>query len=584
MLKAKSLRSQLMLIVVLALAPLAIASIAQGVMHVRARQAALDELLRQTATYATHNEQNIFVGTSHLLNGLAGRPELRAGDGECTTMLKTAIVGLPSVLNITYVSADGRPVCSATGTFDAADYSKFAWWKRVSQRKTAGIPPVLYSGAAQRKILPYLLPLHNGAAGFEGALIASLDLRWVSQTDPYGRLPPAALMVIVDRGGTIFASNKTVPAGLNQAISKSFADHKQHTFKATDSDHGRWRWTAEQIPGSRRLIAFAMPEPMPFGVTRIYLLGNILLPILMVILASIAMWLGTQRFVIRWTTYLKRVSTAYAQNHFALELNELEEAPEEFRVLGHEMKNMATSIRDRDRTLSSALTQKSAMAREIHHRIKNNLQIVASLISLYSQNIDDGASQLAFSQILARVGALTLIQRLMEMNDTTPILDMRKLIAELADQMRTIAVESGIRYRLIVNAEDWLLPPDMATPVAFFAVEALTIELFSPHKDEMVRNVELFFGGDGPGHLILWVEDGVFATAPINTGRPSPQRILAALAEQLKGEYWIEKTPEGKSRLSLRLPVHSGTQGPAIRAPQAASSTASGTGTSQTMH
>jgi two-component sensor histidine kinase len=380
------------------------------------------------------------------------------------------------------------------------------------------------------------------------------------------------------------ASNKPVPAGLNKAVSKSFADHKQHTFKAADGDHGRWRWTAEEIPGSRRLIAFAMPEPMPFGVTRVYLLGNILLPILMVILASIAMWLGTQRFVIRWTTYLKRVSAAYAQNHFALELNELEEAPEEFRVLGHEMKSMATSIREHDRTLSSALAQKSAMAREIHHRIKNNLQIVASLISLYSQNIADGASQLAFSQILARVGALTLIQRLMEMNDTTPILDMRRLIAELADQMRTIAVESGIRYRLIVNAEEWLLPPDMATPVAFFAVEALTIELFSPHKDEMVRNVELFFGGDGPGHLILWVEDGVFATAPINTGRPSPQRILAALAEQLKGEYWIEKTLEGKSRLSLRLPVHSGTQGPAIRAPQAATRTAPNGDISQSIH
>jgi two-component sensor histidine kinase len=568
-LKAKYLRSQLMLIVVLALAPLAIASIAQGVMHVRARQTALDDLLRQTATYATHNEQNIFVGTAHLLNGLAERPELRSGAAGCTTMLKTAIVGLPSVFNITYVGADGKPVCSATGKFDTANYSKFSWWKRVPQRKTAGIPPVLYSGSEQRKVLPYLLPLHDGAGAFDGALIVSLDLRWVSQNDPYGRLPPSALMVIVDRDGTILASNNAVPAGLNRAISKSYADHKQHTFKMEDGSKGRWRWTAEEIPGSRRLIAFAMPEPMPFGVTQVYLIGNILLPILMVILASIAMWLGTERFVIRWTTYLKRVSAAYAQNHFALELNELEEAPEEFKVLGHEMKNMAISIRDRDRTLSSALAQKSAMAREIHHRIKNNLQIVASLISLYSQNIIDRQSQLAFSQILARVGALTLIQRLMEMNDTTPIIDMRRLFTELVEQMRTIAVESGIRYRLVLNAEDWLLPPDMATPVAFFAVEALTFELFAPQQDEAIRNVELFFGGDGPGHLLLWVEDGVFAQASMTAGRPAPQRIFAALAEQLKGEYWIEMTPEGKSRLSLRLPVHSGTQGPAIRAPQA---------------
>jgi len=556
-----------MLIVVLALAPLAVASIAQGVMHIRARQSAIDDLLRQTATYATHNEQNIFIGAGHLLKGLAARPELHAGSKDCGDMLKVSLLGLPSVLNISYIDAAGKPMCSATGKFDVADYSKFEWWKRVSARRTAGIPPVLYSGASQRKILPYLQPLHDASGAFQGALIASLDLRWVSQTEPYGRLPSTALMLIADRNGTIIAANTAVPAGLSRAVSKSYADHKQHTFKAEDGKDGRWRWTAEEIPGSRRLIAFAMPEPMPFGVTRIYLLGNILLPILMVILASVAMWLGTERFVIRWTTYLKRVSAAYAQNHFALELNELEEdAPEEFKILGREMKQMAGSIRDRDRTLNSALAQKSAMAREIHHRIKNNLQIVASLISLYSQNIADRTSQLAFAQILARLGALTLIQRLMEMNETTPIVDMRRLFTELADQMRTIAVESGIRYRLVVNSEDWLLPPDMATPVSFFAVEALTVELFSPQKVEATRNVEMFFGGDGPDHLILWIEDGVFDRTSMSMGRPTPQRILGALAEQLKGEFWIEKTPEGKARLSLRLPVHSGTQGPAIRA------------------
>lgn len=557
-----------MLIVVLALAPLAIASIAQGVMHVRARQTAIDDLLRQTATYATHNEQNIFVGASHLLKGLALRPELQAGAQACGGLLKVSLLGLPSILNLSYVDAAGKPVCSATGKFDAADYSKFEWWKRIAARKTAGIPPVFYSSALRQEVLPYLQPVHDATGAFQGALIASLDLRWVSQTEPYGRLPPTALMLIADRNGTIIAANKSVPAGLNHAVSQSYADHKQHTFKAADGKDGRWRWTAEEIPGSRRLIAFAMPEPMPFGITRLYLLGNILLPILMVILASVAMWLGTERFVIRWTTYLKRVSAAYAQNHFALELNELEEAPEEFRILGHEMKQMAGSIRDRDRTLNSALAQKSAMAREIHHRIKNNLQIVASLISLYSQNIADRPSQLAFAQILARVGALTLIQRLMEMNETTPIVDMRRLFAELADQMRTIAVESGIRYRLIVNSEDWLLPPDMATPAAFFAVEALTVELFSPQNDEARRDVEVFFGGDGPDHLILWVEDGIFDRASMNSGRPTPQRILGALAEQLKAEYWIEKTPAGKARLSLRLPIHPGTQGPAVRAPQ----------------
>jgi hypothetical protein len=155
------------------------------------------------------------------------------------------------------------------------------------------------------------------------------------------------------------------------------------------------------------------------------------------------------------------------------------------------------------------------------------------------------------------------------MSETQPILDMRRLLSELADQIRTIAAESNVRYRLLIDVEEWYLPPDMATPVVFFAVEALVFELFAPSKNEMMRNVALSFGADGADHLLLCVEDGLFASAALRKGRPPPERIFAALAEQLKAQYWLEKSPDGKSRLLLRLPVESGTQGPAIRRPRA---------------
>jgi hypothetical protein len=108
----------------------------------------------------------------------------------------------------------------------------------------------------------------------------------------------------------------------------------------------------------------------------------------------------------------------------------------------------------------------------------------------------------------------------------------------------------------------------MATPVAFFAVEALTFELFTPGKKGEMRNVAMFFGSEGPDHLFLWVEDGAFTAQAMQEGYPPPDRIFAALAEQLKGEYRLDRTPDGRWRLSLRLPVHSGTQGPAMRAPR----------------
>ncbi|MGN6514308.1 MAG: sensor histidine kinase [Rhizomicrobium sp.] len=566
MLKIKSLRPLLMLVVALALAPLAIASIVQGVLHVQARETATDSILRETANYATRNEQNIFSSTERFLSQMAEQPEVRTSPQACARALKLASMGRLSAVNVSMVDAQGRTVCSSTGKADIADFSRLSWWSAVKVRTQPYVSPQLMSQAANRNVLPVILPLHDKNGSFAGALIDALDMRWVAQTSPYGRLPPFALMLIIDDKGNVIAANRPVPEGMAKAVAARRGDSAQRTFH--DASGKRWRWTAAHIANSGKSIAFALTEPIAYGVTQAYLLGNVLLPILMVILASIAMWLGTERFVIRWTTYLKRVSAAYAQNHFALELTELEEAPDEFKLLGEEMKSMAQSIRDRDRVLNSALQQKSAMAREIHHRIKNNLQIVSSLISLYSQNVADREGKRAFSQILARVGALTLIQRLMDMRDTTPVVDMRRLFLELAEQMRAVAVESNLQYRLIVSSEDWLLPPDMATPVAFFAVEALTFELFAPQKDGAPRNVALYFGSDGPDHLFLWVEDAVFSTQSLHTGRPPPERIFAALAEQLKGEYRLEKTSDDRWRLSLRLPVHSGTQGPAMRMPR----------------
>ncbi|HWA31072.1 MAG TPA: sensor histidine kinase [Rhizomicrobium sp.] len=566
--KLKSLRPQLMLIVALALAPLAIASIVQGVMHVEARQSAIDDVLRQTASYATRNEQNTFYATARFLGLLAKQPELWSSPGECARTLKLASLGRVSSLNVSLVGPGGKTYCSSTGIADTADFSRLPWWPAVKKHDTAFVSQQMFSDAAQRNVLPMILPLHDASGAFTGALSAALDMRWVAQVSPYGRLPPLSMMLIVDERGDIVASNRSVPAELGVEVARLGGDQHQHTFRAADGT--RWRWTGAPIANSGKVIAFAITEPMPYGVTQAYLIGNILLPILMVILASLAMWLGTERFVIRWTNYLKRVSAAYKQNHFALELTELEEAPDEFKLLGNEMKSMAASIRDRDRGLTAALEQKSAMAREIHHRIKNNLQIVASLISLYSQNVADREGRTAFSQILARVGALTLISRLMDMRETSPVVDMQRLLTELGDQMRAVAAENNIRYRLVMSVEDWLLPPDMATPVSFFAVEALALELFAPQKNGGTRNVALFFGADGPDHLLFWVEDGIFAAESVRTGRPPPDRIFAALAEQLKAEYWLEKTPDGKSRLSLRLPVRSGMQGAAMRAPHEA--------------
>ncbi len=554
MTKVGSLRPALLRTVGLALVPLAFVSVVQAIMHFNTREAEVDRLLRQTTFYATRNELNIFMSTDHILEGLARRPELRAGISECSHFLSIALVGRP-FLNLTYLDKYGKTVCTALPSSKAIDYSRFPWWIDLRSHHGLSIGDQFYNPVVEKVVLPISISLYDRSGAFAGALSVSFDLQWLGRAMQEGRLQPDAVMLIVNQSGHLTAADHVVPQEVVRRMVEQAQDHSRWTVLTPLAAGNHWKWASAPIGGTDKIIVFGMPEPPTLGITRLYLLANIVLPILMVLLASASIWLATEWFVIRWTTYLKRVSAIYARNHLMLELSELDAAPDEFRILGDEMKRMAISIRERDLSLKHALDRKSAMAREIHHRVKNNLQIVSSLISLYSQKLPNDESQFTFRQIVARVDTLAIIQRLIEKAETNPVVDMTLLFAEIADRMRALAAETEKPYSLVMNIEPLWLPPDFATPLALFAIEALSFELFHKQADLKHRSVALSFRKDGDSHLLLAVDDGFLGANSLRTGSPSPERIFGALAEQLGGHYWFAKTPAGGCCLSLRIAV-----------------------------
>src|SRR5205814_748247 len=82
----------------------------------------------------------------------------------------------------------------------------------------------------------------------------------------------------------------------------------------------------------------------------------------------------------------------HRSGHYAIR-PALQGAPAEFQMLGSALSGMADSVQDRDRRLREALAQKSILLREIHHRVKNNLQIVMSLLNLQAKQLQDSAAK-----------------------------------------------------------------------------------------------------------------------------------------------------------------------------------------------
>jgi two-component sensor histidine kinase len=544
-----------MLFVGLALAPLALASLIQAILNFRAYQRETDHILVQTALYAAYSEQNVFTRAEQVLRSLARRPEATQARADCYRALSDALVGAMPIVNLTRVDASGNVVCMGAVTPDHTIYAKLAWWKDLRTADHVIVGNQFASKIFGRTLLPIALPLSDADGHFAGAISASVDLDWLENAPQVTKLPGGSLSMIVDGSGKVLAANRTIPAGLPATVLDKRRSSGARVFTVNSDAGKRWRWVAEPIGISDKYVAFGIPEPRMFGTFRLYLLADVLLTLAIVAATCAAIWLGTEWLVVRWTIYLKRVATAYGRNHYTLSLDDIKDAPEEFRLLGREMKRMAMAIQERDRNLSLALEQQSAMTREIHHRVKNNLQIVSSLIAIYAQNIAHPVAKSAFRQIIARVDALTLIQRQIEKNESEPVLNMPLLFERLAEQVHTLANESNQALRLTLDIEPRWLTPDIATPIILFAIEALAFDIFLPWPEPRQRTVTVTFGKHQEGYLLAIKEANAGA---LPTPGSLAARILRSLADQLRGRFGIEASADGGEIMTLQIPPDHG--------------------------
>ncbi len=116
---------------------------------------------------------------------------------------------------------------------------------------------------------------------------------------------------------------------------------------------------------------------------------GVLTPLLMWALAIAVVWFGIEHLVVRWISYLDRITSMYAAGRHSVRPERAVSAPAEIRSLGETFSRMADLISAREAELRDSLAQKELLVREIHHRVKNNLQLVMSLLNLHARRIRD---------------------------------------------------------------------------------------------------------------------------------------------------------------------------------------------------
>ena len=194
---------------------------------------------------------------------------------------------------------------------------------------------------------------------------------------------------------------------------------------------------------------------------------------------------------------------------------------------------MADGIESRDRRLREAVDLKTTLIKEIHHRVKNNLQIVMSLLSIQANQVKDATARDALTRAQTRINALALVHRILNELENQSTLDLKQLLEELCRQIgEGIGAEN---VRVEVDVPSRVVSGSMAVALALFTVEALTNifkHAFPPGRQGVIS---VTMAALGDGRLRLAIADNGIGFTDGEAAKSVGSRLIKTFGLQLGG-------------------------------------------------
>ncbi|HEX5238803.1 MAG TPA: histidine kinase dimerization/phosphoacceptor domain -containing protein [Sphingomicrobium sp.] len=274
----------------------------------------------------------------------------------------------------------------------------------------------------------------------------------------------------------------------------------------------------------------------------------LLLPVLMWIAAALITWLLVSRLLIRPLKRLEHAVTGYEPGQSALDLPRRLGPSEEIQELRDAFARAVARVEQSDHEMTGALEGQRRLVREVHHRVKNNLQVVASLLNIHGRSASAAEARAAYAGIGRRVGALSIVHRnhYAEMEENRGI-SLRPLITEMAAELRASAPESARGIRIDLDLDTAYTTQDAAVAVGFLITEI--VEFAMLHSPNEPIEIELRRTSELTARLTL--SSNVLNPDEMEIGEKAQfERIVSGLAKQLRSP--LERK---LGRYSVDLPV-----------------------------
>lgn len=524
---------------------------------------------RQVEAFAQTQVQGT-TGTQQILGTLASLPEFQLlNKAETQRILKAVHTHYPEYLNFTLTDARGI-IRSSSRLQTGTDISNRPHIQKILTTRRFSAGEYMLGLVEDTPSFAYSYPVYDIQGTFVGSLNGIFKLS--SYIDLYKKynLPENSFLGLVDRNGRrvfFYPPKETNPIGGKIKASswqKMQAGPEQGSFIEPNSD-GVERLTAykklrlAEDEGPYLYVVYATPLAPLIAQVRNLILRSVFLLVLVTLGALLSTLFLYSRLFGKRLRKIVETTERIRQGDLGARVDTEDRSPD-LGTIAQALNRMAQELQVRleqegadKRRIAQALKEKEVLLKEVHHRVKNNLQLILSMIRLQA---DTGADTAQFREALeGRIGSMALIHELLYQTENSARMDLQEYLQQLTTLLLQYA-DNPTPIRLEQRTERIFAVLDQAIPFGLLVNELVTNTLkhgFTPGKEAVLRvslerrgaAIHLEVGDNGPG-LPEDFNPG--------TSKGIGLQIAQALASQLGGTLRWTSAESGGSRFWVDFP------------------------------
>lgn len=202
------------------------------------------------------------------------------------------------------------------------------------------------------------------------------------------------------------------------------------------------------------------------------------------------------------------------------------------------------SLKVAEENFKTSLEEKELLLRELHHRVKNNMQIISSLLSLQTQHIKDERDLKIFESSQNRVKTMSLIHEELYSSQDFSHINLSDYIQTLTKELLTSHIEDPGRVKLTVNIENVKMELETAIPLGLLVNEIVANSVNHAFPNDQKGEIIVELKRDGDGFILKMSDDGIGIPENIDFKKAETLgfQLINSLVNQLDGQIEMQPT------------------------------------------